>query len=172
MATKGGEIEFEFKGDSKDLDKNLKENEKKINKISSNIASGLKKSISGITKGIIASTASVSAVFEGLVTASVNARGELEQQVGGIKTLFVNELGNASEVVIANANKAYKTAGLSAIDYMKTATSFSASLLQSLGNDTIKAAEVTDMAIIDMSDNANKMGTAIESIQDAYQRIC
>lgn len=96
---------------------------------------------------------------------SLNARGELEQQVGGIETLFKD----SSDIVIENANKAYQTAGLSAIDYMSTATSFSASLLQSLGGDTKKVAEVTDMAIIDMSDNANKMGTSMESIQNAYQ---
>lgn len=96
---------------------------------------------------------------------SLNARGELEQQVGGIETLFKD----SSNVVIENANKAYQTAGLSAIDYMSTATSFSASLLQSLKGDTQKVAEVTDMAVIDMADNANKMGTSMESIQSAYQ---
>lgn len=127
---------------------------------------------SGITSAFkIGATAiaGVSAAFTGLVVASVNARGELEQQIGGIETLFTNELGSASETVIKNANNAYKTAGMSAIEYMSTATSFSASLLQSLGNDTKKAAEVTDMAIIDMSDNANKMGTSMELIQNAYQ---
>jgi len=96
---------------------------------------------------------------------SLNARGELEQQVGGIETLFKE----SSDIVIQNAKKAYQTAGLDAINYMNTATSFSASLLQSLGGDTQKVAEVTDMAIIDMSDNANKMGTSMESIQNAYQ---
>lgn len=96
---------------------------------------------------------------------SLKARGELEQQVGGIETLFKE----SSDTVIQNANRAYQTAGLDAIQYMSTATSFSASLLQSLGGDTKKVAEVTDMAIIDMSDNANKMGTSMESIQNAYQ---
>ena len=67
------------------------------------------------------------------------------------------------------AENAYKTAGMSANDYMETVTSFSASLIQSLGGDTQKAAEYADMAITDMSDNANKMGTDIESIQNAYQ---
>ena len=69
----------------------------------------------------------------------------------------------------SNASNAYKTAGLSATEYMQTATSFSASLLQSLNGDTTKVAKVTDMAIVDMSDNANKMGTSIELIQNAYQ---
>lgn len=95
----------------------------------------------------------------------LEARGEIEQQIGGIETLFKD----SSDTVIKNANNAYKTAGLSATEYMQTATSFSASLLQSLGGDTAKVAEVTDMAVIDMSDNANKMGTSMESIQNAYQ---
>lgn len=95
----------------------------------------------------------------------LEARGEIEQQIGGIETLFKDN----SDTVIQNASNAYKTAGLSATEYMQTATSFSASLLQSLNGDTAKVAEVTDMAIIDMSDNANKMGTSMESIQNAYQ---
>lgn len=89
----------------------------------------------------------------------------LEQSIGGVETLF----GKSADKVIANADKAWKTAGLSANAYMEQATSFSASLLQSLGNDTKKAAKYADMAIIDMSDNANKMGTDIELIQNAYQ---
>jgi len=120
-------------------------------------------------KGVSIAVGAVTTAFAGIVTTSVKARGELEQQIGGVETLFENELGKASETVIKNANNAYKTAGMSAIEYMSTATSFSASLLQSLGNDTKKAAEVTDMAIIDMSDNANKMGTSMEAIQNAYQ---
>ncbi len=116
-------------------------------------------------KGITIAAGTTATAFAGIVTASVKARGELEQQIGGIETLFKNN----ADKVIENANKAYKTAGLSAIEYMSTATSFSASLLQSLGNDTAKAAEIADMAIIDMSDNANKMGTSMEMIQNAYQ---
>lgn len=95
----------------------------------------------------------------------LESRGEIEQQIGGIETLFKDN----SDSVIKNASNAYKTAGLSATEYMRTATSFSASLLQSLNGDTAKVAEVTDMAIIDMSDNANKMGTSMELIQNAYQ---
>lgn len=95
----------------------------------------------------------------------LDARGEIEQQIGGIETLFKDN----SDTVIQNASNAYKTAGLSATEYMQTATSLSASLLQSLNGDTAKVAEVTDIAIIDMSDNANKMGTSMESIQNAYQ---
>lgn len=89
----------------------------------------------------------------------------LEQSIGGIETLFKEH----ADTVIKNASKAYKTAGISANSYMEQATSFSASLLQSLGGDTAKAAKYADMAITDMADNANKMGTDITRIQDAYQ---
>ena len=88
-----------------------------------------------------------------------------EQLVGGVETLF----GKSKDVVIKYANNAYKTAGLSANEYMETVTGFSASLLQSLNGDTAKAAKIADMAISDMSDNANKMGTDMSSIQNAYQ---
>ena len=94
-----------------------------------------------------------------------NAYSEFEQLTGGVETLFKD----AANIVKKNANEAYKSAGMSANDYMQTVTSFSASLLKSLGNDTKKAAEYADKAIRDMSDNANKMGTDINSIQNAYQ---
>ncbi len=116
-------------------------------------------------KTVAVSAGIVATAFAGIVAASVSARGELEQQIGGIETLFKD----SAKTVIDNANKAYKTAGISAVKYMEQATSFSASLLQSVGGDTEKAAKVADMAIIDMADNANKMGTSIESIQLAYQ---
>lgn len=91
--------------------------------------------------------------------------GEYEQLVGGVETLF----GESADELINYANKAYKTAGLSANQYMEQATSFSATLLQGLGGDTEKAVKYADMAIIDMADNANKMGTDITMIQNAYQ---
>lgn len=78
-------------------------------------------------------------------------------------------MANAHNVVLENAANAYKTAGMSANEYMSTVTSFSASLIQSLGGDTAAAAEYADRAIISMSDNANKMGTSIDMIQNAYQ---
>ena len=96
---------------------------------------------------------------------ALDSVGQLEQNVGGVETLF----GNAADAVIASADRAYQTAGMSANDYMSTVTSFSASLLQSLGGNTEEAAKVADMAIIDMADNANKMGTSMDRIQDAYQ---
>jgi hypothetical protein len=95
---------------------------------------------------------------------AVDSVASLEQNIGGVETLF----GDSAETVIANAKQAYETAGLSANEYMETVTSFSASLLQSLGGDTEKAAQYADMAIRDMSDNANKMGTDMQSIQNAY----
>lgn len=119
----------------------------------------------GGIKAVGSAIKELSSKIGSIAVESLNARGELEQQVGGIETLFKD----SSNVVIENANKAYQTAGLSAVDYMSTATSFSASLLQSLKGDTKKVAEVTDMAVIDMADNANKMGTSMESIQSAYQ---
>ena len=96
---------------------------------------------------------------------ALNSYADYEQLIGGVETLFKD----SSKIVENYANNAYKTAGLSANDYMETVTSFSASLLQSLNGDTTKAAEVSNRAVVDMSDNANKMGTDITSIQNAYQ---
>lgn len=96
---------------------------------------------------------------------SIKAYADYEQLVGGVETLFKE----SSDMVQAYAAKAYKNQGMSANAYMETVTGFSASLLQSLGGDTEKAAKYADMAITDMSDNANKMGTSMESIQYAYQ---
>lgn len=96
---------------------------------------------------------------------AVDSYANYEQLVGGIETLFKD----SASVVEDYANTAYQSAGISANEYMETVTSFSASLLQSLDNDTAKTADVANMAIIDMADNANKMGTSMESIQTAYQ---
>lgn len=116
-------------------------------------------------KGVGVAVGTATTAVAGLVTASVNAYAEYEQLVGGVDTLFKN----SSEKLQEYADEAYKTAGMSANEYMNTVTSFSASLLQSLGNDTEKATEYANQAVIDMSDNANKMGTSMESIQYAYQ---
>ena len=93
------------------------------------------------------------------------AYADYEQLVGGVETLFKQ----SSDTVLQYADNAYKTAGLSANQYMETVTSFSASLLQSLGGDTAKAAKYADMAITDLADNSNKMGTDMQSLQYAYQ---
>ncbi len=120
------------------------------------LGSGL---VSTIKKVIV--TAGIGKVFQQAISEGAN----LEQSLGGVETLFKN----SAEQVKKYANEAYKTAGLSANDYMEQVTSFSASLLQSLGGDTEKAAESANQAVIDMADNANKMGTDMESIQNAYQ---
>lgn len=96
---------------------------------------------------------------------ALESYAEYEQLVGGVETLFKD----SAKEVEGYANQAYKTAGLSANKYMETVTSFSASLLQGLNGDTAKTAKIADMAIIDMADNANKMGTSMEMIQNAYQ---
>lgn len=107
----------------------------------------------------------VASGIKSLISGAVESYGEYEQLVGGVETLF----GSSADTVIKNAENAYKTAGLSANAYMETVTSFSASLLQSMGNDTEAAAKKADQALTDMSDNANKMGTDMQSIQNAYQ---
>ena len=123
-------------------------------------------SVMGTAGKVIAGAAAAGATaVGGMVSKAVSAYGEYEQLIGGVETLFKD----ASGTVEANADRAFMTAGLSANEYMETVTSFSASLLQSLGGDTEKAASIADMAIIDMSDNANKMGSSMESIQNAYQ---
>lgn len=109
--------------------------------------------------------AGVATAFGVMTKKALDSYASLEQNIGGVETLFKD----SSQSMVDNAKKAYKTAGLSANAYMETVTSFSASLLQSLGGDTKKAADYADRAIIDMSDNANKMGTSMELIQNAYQ---
>ena len=99
------------------------------------------------------------------LTSIVSATADIEQSIGGVETLFKDSAGT----VIANAKKAFSTVGVSANQYMEQVTSFSASLLQSLGGDTEKAASYADRAMQDMADNANKFGTDIGSIQYAYQ---
>lgn len=110
-------------------------------------------------------TAAVGGAMAGVVAAGVKSFAELQQNIGGVETLF----GKSAEKVKQNAAKAFQTAGVSANEYMAGVTSFSASLLKSLGNDTEKAADVADMAFRDMSDNANKFGTDMQSVQNAYQ---
>ena len=136
-----------------------------ISGISSNIIGTL--SGAAAKAGALVATVAAAAVAGGVAigNAALNAYGSYEQLVGGVDTLFKE----SSNLVQQYADNAYKTAGLSANDYMETITGFSASLLQSLGGDTKKAADYGDMAIRDMSDNANKMGTSMESIQYAYQ---
>lgn len=116
--------------------------------------------LAGAIKGVIATAA-----IGKSLSATLMEGANLQQSIGGIETLFKD----SAEKVKQNAANAYRTAGMSANEYMELTTSFSASLLSSLGNDTSKAADIADMAMTDMSDNANKMGTDMERITDAYQ---
>lgn len=134
------------------------------------------KKIGNIAKGGLAviggAVAGVATAFGVMTKNALDSYASLEQNIGGIETLFKDssqKVIDSAQKVIDSAKNAYKTAGLSANAYMETVTSFSASLLQSLGKDTEKAADYADRAIIDMSDNANKMGTSMEMIQNAYQ---
>lgn len=154
----------------------------------SRMAGAAKAGAAAIGAALTAASAAVGA----LVKEALGAYGDYEQLVGGVETLFgaggqsleeyaaaqgktvaevekeYDRLITAQEGVLSNANNAYKTAGLSANEYMETVTSVSAALINSLGGDTVKAAEVADLAITDMADNANKMGSSMESIQNAY----
>lgn len=132
-----------------------------FNKTTRGIKSGAAKAFKAIGVGAAAVGAAVVAIGK----SAISAYADYEQLVGGVETLFKE---NAS-AVIENANNAFRTAGMSTNQYMDTVTSFSASLLQSLDGDTALAVQKADMAITDMSDNANKMGTNIGMIQDAYQ---
>lgn len=114
----------------------------------------------GVAKKLIAA-----AGIGKLIHSSLMEGADLQQSLGGIETLFKG----SADVVKKYANEAYKTTGLSANAYMENVTGFSASLLQSLGGDTRKAADVANMAMVDMADNSNKMGTSMDRIQDAYQ---
>ena len=132
-----------------------------LSNLSSKLGNGLKTAAKIGTAAVSAAAAGITA----LTTAAVNNYAEYEQLVGGVDTLFKT----SSQKVQEYAANAYKTAGMSANEYMSTVTSFSASLLQSLGGDTEAAAEYANQALTDMSDNANKMGTSMEMIQNAYQ---
>lgn len=140
-------------------------NEMKNTSIVSQFGGALKSGLAVAAKAAAAATAAAAGAVIALTKSAVENYGEYEQLVGGVETLFKDSAGTVEEY----ANNAYKTAGLSANEYMETVTSFSASLLQSMGNDTQAAAEKADQAITDMSDNANKMGTDMQSIQNAYQ---
>lgn len=139
--------------------------EMKNTSVVSQFGGALKSGLAVAAKAAAAATAAAAGAVIALTKSAVENYGEYEQLVGGVETLFKDSAGTVEEY----ANNAYKTAGLSANEYMETVTSFSASLLQSMGNDTQAAAEKADRAITDMSDNANKMGTDMQSIQNAYQ---
>lgn len=154
-STKGikGALTSEFSGIGADVGKNA----------GGNIASGISGALTSkamLAIGAVAGTA----IIKG-ISSSVKEGGNLEQSIGGIQTLFKD----SANTVMKNAAGAWKTAGISANEYMEQTTSFGASLIKSLGGDTVKAAKLADTAILDMSDNANKFGTDIGMIQNAYQ---
>lgn len=146
----------------------LEETSKKGQEAESKLSKGFKavgKGALAVGKAVGTGMLVAGTAVAGLVTNATSAFAEYEQLVGGVDTLFKE----SSAKVQAYAEKAYETAGMSANEYMNTVTSFSASLLQSLGGDTEKAADKANVAITDMADNANKMGTSMEMIQNAYQ---
>lgn len=149
--------------DTSDYDDNLDEASRNTESFTDKLKNGLS---TASKVGAAALTAAASGVAA-LTKSSIDQYAEYEQLVGGVDTLFKD----ASDTIQQYASNAYKTAGVSANTYMEQATAFSASLIQSLGGDTQAAAEYANQAIMDMSDNANKMGTDIESIQQTYQSL-
>lgn len=143
-----------------DTSKKGEETQGKLSKAFSTIGKGA----AALGKAVVSGMAVAGAGVAALATKSIQSYADYEQLTGGIETLFKGSSGKVMEY----ANQAFQTAGMSANDYMETVTGFSASLLQSLGNDTNAAAEKANMALIDMSDNANKMGSDMESIKNAY----
>ena len=149
--------------------RNMTTEMKKMNGLKLSSLTSTLKTVSGVAAKTVAvvgtAVTAVGAAVATIVKKGVDSYADLEQNIGGVETLFKENADKVKE----NASRAYETAGLSANEYMQTVTSFSASLLQSLGGDTAKAADVADMALIDMADNANKFGTDMSSIQNAYQ---
>ena len=125
----------------------------------------IKSALGTLAKGVTITATVVAAGATALLTGSISEGAKLQQSTGGVETLFKGD----ADAVKANADMAFKSSGLSANAYMEQVTSFSASLISSLSGDTAKAAYVADMAMVDMADNANKFGTDIGSIQNAYQ---
>lgn len=136
----------------------------KIGATADKVASGAQK-VADATAGISHAAQAGLAAAAAATVKIVDSYADYEQLIGGVETLFKQN----ADTLVDRANNAYKTAGLSANAYMETATGFAASLVSSLGGDTKKAVDMADMAITDMADNANKMGSDIQSIQNAYQ---
>lgn len=160
-----GQIEYKVSVDTSGLKKGLNDAKNEASKFSSTLATWGRTATKAFFGTIAIGAINATGAIAGVTGSAVKAFADFEQLTGGVETLF-KESANA---VFEYADNAYKTAGLSANQYMEQATAFSASLLQSLGGDTAKTAKVTDLAITDMADNANKMGTSLESIQNAYQ---
>ena len=179
-------------GSVKNMNESMKDATNSASKMSS-VMKGIGSSAIKVGKGLAVAGAAAATAVTALVSKSVGAFADYEQLTGGVETLFgaggrsveeyaqsvgksvsdiqgkYDSLMSAQNAVLENANKAYMTAGMSANEYMDTVTGFSASLISSLGGDTNKAADYANLALVDMSDNANKMGTDMESIKNAYQ---
>lgn len=155
------EVFIKIGADTSESDKAIKDTGTKTKDLGEKVKSGLKT----VTKVAAAATGAMAAGVSKVVKDATAAYADYEQLVGGVETLFKK----SSDTVLQYADNAYKTAGLSANQYMETVTSFSASLLQSLGGDTVKASKYADMAITDMADNYNKLGTDMSLVQYAYQ---
>lgn len=144
---------------------NLREQQRSIGENAGKDYDKVISALQNVEKVALATTGAVAAALGKLSSDALGAYSQYEQLVGGVETLFAG----AEDIVLENAENAFKTAGISANNYMETVTGFSATLLQGLDGDTKKAAEIADQALIDMADNANKMGTAMSSVQYAYQ---
>ncbi|MFR1007126.1 MAG: hypothetical protein ACLSF0_09660 [Hominilimicola sp.] len=179
-------------GSVKNMNESMKDATNSASKMSS-VMKGIGSCAIKVGKGLAVAGAAAATAVTALVSKSVGAFADYEQLTGGVETLFgaggrsveeyaqsvgksvsdiqgkYDSLMSAQNAVLENANKAYMTAGMSANEYMDTVTGFSASLISSLGGDTSKAADYANSALVDMSDNANKMGTDMESIKNAYQ---
>lgn len=150
--------------DNEQANKSISKTDEKAQGVGKTLLGGIKKA-GKWGAAIVAGAAAAATAVSGLAATTVSSYADYEQLIGGVETLFKDSAG----IVEGYAKNAYKTAGMTANQYMETVTSFSASLLQGLNGDTAAAAKVADMAITDMSDNANKMGTDMQSIQNAYQ---
>lgn len=160
-----GEIQYKVVVDTKSLKSGLDTADKETKSFADKAGNAMAGTTKAIGKAVAGAAVATTAAIAGITKKSVESYADFEQLSGGVEKLF----GDASQAVIQNASQAFKTAGLTANEYMEQATSFSASLVQSLGGDTAKAAQITDMAITDMADNMNTFGTDMESIQHAYQ---
>jgi len=157
-----GAVKYRVELDDSGLDKEVSKTESSL---SSKFGSAAKGLAAGVGKAAIGAVAAGTAAVTGLVKTAADAYGNFEQLSGGIETLF----GDSADAVMQNAEKAFKTAGMSMNDYMETSIQSAASLINSLDGDQAKAAQLMDMSITDMADNVNKMGTDMEAVQNAYR---
>lgn len=161
MAESVGQLKIKLSLDTKEFDAGVEDAKENASSVGERFASAGKI----VGAAFVAAATATSVAIGKIATDAVKAYADYEQLVGGVETLFKESSGIVQEY----ANNSFQTAGLSANEYMETVTSFSASLLQGLGGDTKAAADMANVAVIDMADNANKMGTDIARIQDAYQ---